>query len=90
MIVDMPPLKWTRPQGDEARASILVELLRREQAGEQPPTLRELGELLGVHRVTVREHLVLLREAGLVIWQPRKWRTLALTDAGRMAAELVD
>lgn len=54
----------------------------RRQHGH-PPTIRELGDALGVRSTNaVADHLRALRKKGLVFWQPTKGRTLAVTAAG--------
>lgn len=75
-------------RGNERRAAILQELYRREQAGEPPPTVSDLAASLTRDGKqpgdkTVYFHLVVLRDHGLVTWQPLVARTLQLTAAGR-------
>lgn len=88
MIVDMP-LAWTQRRGDRARLAILAELRRRERAGEDAPSMRQLADAIVRSYRQTRRYLGHLREAGLVDWEDRIGRSgasIRLTDAGRLVA----
>ena len=52
------------------------------------PTVRELGELLGITSTNgVNDHLEVLKEKRLLTWTPKKSRTLRLTASGQDEAE---
>ena len=46
-----------------------------------PPTLREIGQNVGVRSSTVKYHLDNLRAAGLIQWDGGKTRSITFTDA---------
>lgn len=48
------------------RGRILAELRRRRDAWEPPPSIRDLGELIGLERTATLYHLQALRAEGLV------------------------
>jgi len=73
-------------KGDAVRLAILVELLRREEAGELPPTHREIGEAVGRSYTSARWHLEQLERKGHVTLWAETARGVMLTDAGRVAA----
>lgn len=51
-----------------------------------PPTVRELGALLGIASANaVSDHLKLLKRKGLVDWKRGSGRTLRVTDPERAA-----
>lgn len=70
--------------GIRARQAIIRELARREAAGLKSPSLMLLGEIIGLHWSTVRQHVNALIEAGMVERDGYKMR---LTDCGRGAAQ---
>ena len=47
-----------------------------------PPTLRDLGERLGITATGVKHHLDVMRVRGLVDWEDGMARTLRVTDVG--------
>lgn len=52
------------------------------------PTVREIGAALGISSSNASaDHLKALRRKGLIVWTPRTARTIALTEAGRLAIE---
>lgn len=71
--------------GREARRSILREVYRREKAGEPSPSLRELGELLGMHRVSAGYHVREMIGAGLLM---RSDAGLFLSECARATMDL--
>lgn len=75
--------RGTSYRGEVSRRRILRELAKLEESGGPPPTWSELAEAVGIGETTVRFHGRLLREAGLVTFRRRAFRTLRLTDAGR-------
>lgn len=77
--------------GQDARVAVLLELLRREDAGIAPPTLRELGTVTGKSYRQARRYLHDMRNAGLLAYPDAVGRSgalVTLTDAGRLAARL--
>lgn len=63
-----------------------LEVLRAIASESPPPTIRELGDKLGLTSTNgVQDHLNALRARGLVEWTPLKSRGLRLTDAGQRA-----
>jgi repressor LexA len=66
----------------------VFEALRRLTAqGGRPPILEEIADQLGLRRSTVHSHLIRLKLARLVEWDPYKPRSLrATTDASLLAA----
>lgn len=80
-----PMVKPYRP-GVEARAAILGELRRREDAG-LTVTVRALAEALRMKRSTLADHLATMRRAGLVVANPGRNGGHKLTDAGKIATD---
>lgn len=80
-------MKAYRP-GVEARRAILRELRRREDSGERPPSLADLALILGgVEESTASRHLSTLRNAGLIVRDPQRYRSWRLTNAGKIATD---
>lgn len=78
----MLAMKAYRP-GVEARRAILKELRRRELAGEPAPSIVELKLLAG----GAYRHVRTMRDAGLLTTRRGNKGYIALTDAGRIAAD---
>lgn len=74
------------PEGEKIRDTILVYLRRLELANAPKPTGEEISSLISRSRPTAIEHLGILRQDGMVTWQPNQVRTLTLTDKGRQKA----
>ena len=74
-------------RGRRARAAILAELRRGEDAGEDAPSLRELARAIGLPMATTHRHLVILRRAGLVSVDAERGEGVELTRAGRRATD---
>ncbi|MCE7937882.1 MAG: hypothetical protein DYG90_04645 [Chloroflexi bacterium CFX6] len=71
---------------------MLAELLRREEAREPAPSLRELATYSGKSHGQGYRHLQSMKEAGLVDWRStvgRHGTGVLLTDCGREAARLL-
>lgn len=63
--------------------TVLATVAELTQRQGFPPTVRELQLELGLASPsTIFHHLELLREQGLVTWEPGKNRTLKLTQRG--------
>lgn len=79
----------TRPYrpGVEARRAILLELRRRELAGEPAPSLSELAATAGLSTGGAHRHVRTMRDAGLLTTRRGQSGYIALTDAGRIAAD---
>ena len=74
--------------GVEARKAIMAEIRRREDAGEDPPTYRELGARIGRSYTTAREHVKTLVEVGLLQQSGEgRNRKVALTASGRICTD---
>lgn len=86
-IIDGTMVKPYKP-GIEARDAILREIRRREDAGEKPPTTRELAALIGRAHTTAMRHVRTLERVGLVqhVGRGRNQET-HLTEAGRIATD---
>lgn len=80
-------VKPYRP-GVEARRAILLELRRRELAGEPAPSASELARALDWPRTNVTFHVARLRRLGWATATRGRYAHVMLTDAGRNAAEL--
>ena len=50
---------------------------------ERGPSYREIGEILGLSKVTVQEHIKNLEGAGVAASVEGKMRTIHLTEAGK-------
>lgn len=77
----MSPAKL--PRITTTRVRVLASIDALASAEGYPPTVREIGELLGVGPATIHGHLSALRRAGCVSWQPHSPRTIRLTPAGQ-------
>lgn len=79
----MPPrTKAPKARGEAIRAAILRELRRRELALEPTPTIREVGDAIGVGHSLLGYHVRVLKNTGLL--SPA--RRLHLTADGRARA----
>lgn len=58
-------------------------------ARDYPPTFAEIGQVLNLAKSTVWYRCQKLRAAGLLNWRGGSNRTLRLTEAGEIAAEVV-
>lgn len=66
--------------GIEHRAAIIAYLTERADAGDEPPSFRQIGEHLGItSTATVVWHLRLLRRAGRVDWPRYGRRAIRVT-----------
>lgn len=81
-MVESVVMKAYRP-GVEARRAILRELRRRELAGEPAPSLADLKLLMG----GAYRHVRTMRDAGLLTTRRGNKGYIALTEAGRIAAD---
>ena len=63
-------------KGDARRRAILSCIQSHTAATGYPPTLREIGDAVGLDAPGVSYHLGLLRDAGLVTWRPRGVRSV--------------
>jgi repressor LexA len=67
----------------ERQREILDFIREWTQRQKYPPTIREIGDGLGISSTNgVNDHLLALQKRGLVAWQPHCNRTLRLTSAG--------
>jgi repressor LexA len=62
---------------------ILDQIARLRAAKGYTPSLRELGEALGLSTAGIKHHLDRLSADGLITWSPGMARTIQITDAGR-------
>lgn len=62
---------------------VLLAVDRLAAAAGYPPSIREVGQAVGLSSSTVHVHLRRLQAHGLVAYQPGMARTLQLTEAGR-------
>lgn len=71
----------SKPTKRQAQVLATIEGLRIITGSN--PTLRQLGEKLGIHSTNgVASHVYALKRLGLVVWDPRKARTLRATASG--------
>lgn len=71
----------------EVRLEILVYLARRAAGDERPPSVKEVGEAVGLRSTqTAHKHLKKLEEGGYVEREPGHARSLRLTARGWEAA----
>ena len=68
-----------------SQATVLDTLCRLTAACGIPPTYREIADALGHNTMTVVRHLRRLERKGLVTRRPNRARTVAATEAGRVA-----
>jgi SOS-response transcriptional repressor LexA len=55
-----------------------------------PPSFQEISEAIGLaNKSSASQHLSVLRDAGFVAYAPRKFRTVTLTEAGRLAVQVM-
>lgn len=83
----MPTMVKPYRPGASTRRAILLELRRRELAGERAPTLAELATVAGVTTSTARRQTVTMASAGLIHSRFYGYRATRLTEAGRLAAD---
>lgn len=76
-----------RRSDEDARPAILIELRKRERVGHEAPTWEELAAALDVSVTTARYHSRTLARLCLVRLSPMVHRGIALTEAGRLAAD---
>lgn len=90
-VVESPIMTRPYRPGVEARRAILLELRRRELAGEPAPSIYALARAVGLTYSPTRRHLSLLAADGLIAWTPTRGSHSAgatLLPAGRHAADL--
>lgn len=76
-------MRGEKRPGREMRLKILVFVDAFLARNAYAPSLREIAKAMGVVSWSViGSHLALLREDGLVEWEPSKPRTLRLTPQG--------
>ena len=74
--------------GVEARKAIMAEIRRREDAGEDPPTTRELASLIRRSQPTALDHVHTLLGAGLLEQRGKgRHKKTYLTNAGRICTD---
>lgn len=75
-------MRFERRDGRRSRAAILEYLGKCEL----PATQQEIAAAVGLGRATVREHLIALRGAGLILWDTPRARTIRLAPVEEGAA----
>lgn len=86
-MVDLQTMVKPYRPGVEARRAILMELRRRELAGEPAPSLSELADAIGMSTGGTHRHVRTMRDAGLLTTRRGNSGYIALTDSGQIAAD---
>jgi hypothetical protein len=75
---------------EDAQRKVLETIRDFIKEHEYPPTIAEIAQKVGLRsKGTVASHLRKLRELGLITWQPRRERTLVITDWAWAALKIV-
>lgn len=69
-------MRWNPDRSERIQQSIGYAIVNLTGANGYPPTLSELTTNLSMKRSTVRRHLLLMRDAGVVTWNEGQFRTL--------------
>jgi DNA-directed RNA polymerase specialized sigma subunit len=73
------PVKKTTELNEKRRAvHQAIQELTKVDPLKRPPTQRELARELGISQARVYQHLVALKELGLVNWTPGEGRSLRI------------
>ncbi len=87
-MIDATIAGMTKPYrpGVESRRAILLELRRRELAGEPAPTALALASTLGMSRSSANRFILSMAEWGWMTTRAGRNGGVFLTDEGRIAA----
>ena len=75
--------------GVDARRAILLELRRRELAGEPAASMRALAAVVNLGSTSVWRHVASMRKMGWVSTTPGRTGAVRLSEEGRNAADML-